>query len=575
LTNIESEFFVKKLIKKNNLLIFSVVSFLAAQNLFFLSNFEINFPYSVDFSDEFNDIFYFIIEGKERFLATKGFHIILFPKLIAFPFLYFFKFDVTHLYYLQWIVNSLSLYIFYLIIKQTEKKLFWTLIPIAAFIFNPLTSSGYWSISLLPWLFPMLGMILIVYLFNRKKINVSVFSSGILVAIFSTFSIVVGAVVWIIGILTLSNNQYEDQRKKLLLLWMMGILIVGIFYFNLVSESNEEIHFESLFSFSGFSFITHYIASSFRLKFEFLMMSVGSISLFLSGIFIIIFSKKDYFRDYIPWFTFLLVGISGALITAIGRVQFLDSHLGNEPYYSPISQLFQIGLIVLAGKLIYEFRKIPKKNILVSILIFLIISQMILLIPSYYSGWERGKYYFEEKTRYVSCFSLQPDYSCKDIIPTLDDNFLHMINYLIKNKYSIFDEHEFQIENNSEVMNFIEFKNSKKINSLKNHVISINDFNVGEDSIIIEEPKISINGSITIPKDSVVEELYITIDNVPLQKINKNNIQILDGSHSSNIILWSTYLMSGYIEPGCHSLKIFGISNSEEIYLVNEISICV
>ena len=567
----------KTIYKKTHLIIFSVISFFAIHNMIFLNTFEINFPYSVDFSDEFNDIFYFITEGKERFFATKGFHIIFFPKLISYPFLYITNFDVTHLYYLQWVVNSATLYVFYLIIKQTDKKLFWTLIPISLFLYNPLTSSGYWAISLLPWLFAMFGITLTVYFLNKKKIIFLYLNLAILSSILSTFSIVVGVVAWFSGFILLIKNytNSETNSKKFLIIWTSSIIIVGAFYLSLVSNTTEPFHFEMLFTPAGFSFITHYIASSFRLKFELLMILVGSASLIISCFITYYFLRKELFKNYLPWFVFISIGIIGAIITAIGRMQFLDTHLGNEPYYSPISQLFQIGLIVLSGKLIYESKKLSKKNILVILFVSLIILQMVLLIPSYYAGWQRGEHYFNEKTEYVSCFSLKTAESCKLIMPTLEHDFLEMINYLVKNQYSIFDESKFSESHTMSVSNFYEYENYDVIFSKNLEINLINNIQIEKQkSIKINEPIISLEGSIISNDNWIIDELYLVVDDQVLLKINDFDMKT---SKINNMvhISWSSYFMSGYLENGCHNINIVNIHDSKRIHDDGQISICI
>ena len=586
MVNTKNEFFLNELIKKKNIIIFSIVSILAIHHLLFLHSFEINFPYSVDFSDEFNDIFYFITEGIDRFFATKGFHIIFFPKLISYPFLYLGNFDVSSLYYLQWLVISVSLYIFYLIIKQTDRKLVWTIIPISAFLYNPLTSSGYWAISLLPWLFSMLGISLTVYFLNRKKINPLTFGTGIFFTVFSVLSIVVGITAWLAGLIIILKNSSKSkiQDKKWISLWVVTIIIIGIFYFYLVSDSSESTHLELLFTPAGFSFITHYLASSFRLKFEFLMIIVGSISLLLSCFFVYYFAKKQYIKSYLPWFVFLLIGVCAAIITASGRVQFFDTHFGNEPYYSPISQFFQIGLLVLSAKLVYEFKNISKRNALVIFFIILIIAQMILLIPSYYAGWQRGEYYYDEKTQFVSCFSLNPDQYCQELYPTLENKFLEMINYLIINKQSIFNDRDFNKENDSNIMNFSKFQNYDLIFSENNKIDSIDKKPIYSHSVVkddynkkhhkIVNPLLSINGRLIADQDSTVEEMFMLIDNKPMLKINDYNIQTTTQKDGSLLISWSIQIMSGYIESGCHSVNLVGITEGEKIYSKDNISIC-
>ena len=568
---------LNQLIKKNNLVIFSIVSFLAIHNLLFLYSFEINFPYSIDFADEFNSIFYFITEGKEGFFDNKGVHIMFFPKLIAYPFLYLNNFDVTNLYYLQWVVISASLYVFYLILKQTDRKLLWTIIPISAFLYSPLTSSGYWAIALLSWLFPMLGISLTVYLLNRKKLNPLSFGGGIFFTIFSTLSIVVGIVSWVAGLITIFKNSSKTkiQDKKWIFVWIISTTIIGIFYYYLISDSADPMYPELLFTPAGFSFITHFLASSFRLKFDFLMVSVGSISLFLSCFFVYYFTKKQNMTNYLPWFVFLLIGVCAAIITASGRVQFFDSHFGNEPYYSPISQFFQIGLLVLSAKLVYEFKKIPRKNALVIFFIIIIIAQMVLLIPSYYAGWQRADHYYDEKNSYVSCFSLNPDKSCQELYPTFENEFLEMINHLIMNKQGIFNDYDFNQNANSNAENFSNFQSHNVIFSQNNKITSINEISINDQTIYeIKDQILFINGQLTTDQNSIVEELYIIIDDKPILKIDDYNIETTVQENNSVFSSWSTYIMSGYLENGCHSINLVGITEKEKIYSSNQVSIC-
>ena len=500
-----------------------------------------------------------------------------FPKLIAYPFLYLNNFDVTNLYYLQWVVISASLYVFYLILKQTDRKLLWTIIPISAFLYSPLTSSGYWAIALLSWLFPMLGISLTVYLLNRKKLNPLSFGGGIFFTIFSTLSIVVGIVSWVAGLITIFKNSSKTkiQDKKWIFLWIISTTIIGIFYYYLISDSADPMYPELLFTPAGFSFITHFLASSFRLKFDFLMVSVGSISLFLSCFFVYYFTKKQNMTNYLPWFVFLLIGVCAAIITASGRVQFFDSHFGNEPYYYPISQFFQIGLLVLSAKLVYEFKKIPRKNALVIFFIIIIIAQMVLLIPSYYAGWQRADHYYDEKNSYVSCFSLNPDKSCQELYPTFENEFLEMINHLIMNKQGIFNDYDFNQNANSNAENFSNFQSHNVIFSQNNKITSINEISINDQTIYeIKDQILFINGQLTTDQNSIVEELYIIIDDKPILKIDDYNIETTVQENNSVFSSWSTYIMSGYLENGCHSINLVGITEKEKIYSSNQVSIC-
>ena len=423
----------------------------------------------------------------------------------------------------------------------------------------------------------MLGILSTVYFLNKKRIRPQTFGMGVFFAILSTFSIVVGIIAWLGGLITILKNSSRSkiQDKKWIALWIISTIIIGTFYFYLVSENSDPTYFELIFTPAGFSFITHYLASSFRLKFDFLMISVGSISLLLSCFFLYYFTKKQNIKSYLPWFIFLLIGITGAIITASGRVQFLDSHFGNEPYYSPISQFFQIGLLVLSAKLIYEFKKIPKKNLLAIFFIILIITQMILLIPSYYAGWERGEYYYDEKTQFVSCFSLTPDKFCQEFLRGFENYYLEPINYLIINKQSIFNDYGFNEKNQTSLANFSDFKNNVVIFSQNNRIDSINEISISDQIIYdIDTPILFINGQLITAQDSTINELFILLDDTPILKIDDYNIETIVQDDNTLLLSWSIYFMSGYIENGCHSINLVGITENEKIYNNEDVIIC-
>ena len=181
-------------LSRKNIIILILVGALAIQNLAFQIIFRLNFPYSIDFSDVFSPLFNQIIKDEFSLLVNKGIHVILFPKLISYPNFYLNSFDVVNLTYLYWIVISLTLFVTYLLIRQTDRRLLWTLIPISAFLYSPLTTSGYWSVGMLAWYFPMLGIISTIYILNKKNINSKIFASGISLTIFSAFSILIGVI---------------------------------------------------------------------------------------------------------------------------------------------------------------------------------------------------------------------------------------------------------------------------------------------------------------------------------------------------------------------------------------------
>ena len=564
---------------------FISVSFFAIQNLVSIVLYKLNFPYSVDYYDIFDPVYDFLVNGEVTFFLNKNIHIILFPKLIALPNFYFNSFDVVNISYVIWILTSLTVLFLYLILKQTDKKLIWTIIPISVFLYNPLTTHNSYALAMLSWYIPMFGMTLIVYLLNKKSINFKNFSPAISLAIMSTFSILLGVVAWIAGFFMLLKLFTEKTNKpvKWISLWIVSVILIGTSYLSLVSGNhNLDIQFENLFTYTTFSFITNFLASSFRLKYQFLLISVGTISIILSGIFIYYFQTKNYLKNYLPWLTFLITAFFAAIITALGRMHMAD-HFGNEPFYSTISQFFQIGLIVLSSKIILDLREKPKnfrRKLIICVLILLIISQMFLLIPSYYAGWQRAEYYFEQRLIDLNCFSLKPDQKCIEVpcnncIITKSDKTLTSINYLIENNQSVFTEKEFE-KVNSELLeiftNYAMLENSPIVGQIThiNQEIILDE----KSNYKLEDEFLQVDGWIKKSIYQDLDKIYLKIDDKLL--IEYDDFQIVNDNldTDSSITNWTLFIMSGYIPQNCNLMNIHIVQDHKTIPLDHEITLC-
>jgi hypothetical protein len=269
-------------------------------------------------------------------------------------------------------------------------------------------------------------------------------------------------------------------------------------------------------------------------------------------------------------------------MTALGRMQYIDTHMGNDPYYTTISQLFQIGLIVLSGKLIYEFRKPPKtftKKFVVCLLILLLISQMILLIPSYYSGWERGYHYFEEKNNFFSCYSLSPQINCaydenfsSIIASSATDDSLRIANYLLEHNLSIFIEKEFNEKNTHSLEKFNDYFDNGRLFD-DGQITSINGKNViSKSDLFLDEDFVKIDGWFIAKNHLNLENVFLIIDGMPF--LEHNHSQIIEIDDESIKVEWSVFFLSGYLDHGCHTVSFAGIFENEKIMLDDEKTVC-
>ena len=564
---------------RNKIIILALVGFFASQKFYFKTLYQINFPYGIDFSLGIDYVYTYVKTGVfpfDEFIApfSVSVHQLIFQRLITFPNVFFNAFDVANFVYLHWGLESVALFLIFLLLKRTNPKLYWLLIPISAFIYSPLQDSGNHLIGMIMWLLPPVSIIGIIYLLDKKP-SLKLLSSSICLAIVSTFSTIIGIVAWLVGIICLIKFDSHHKKwieKKWLVVWITCTIITGlIFYSQFPKDAATQPNFSFLFTYDGFAFLATFISSAFRLKYHFLMVLVGSISLILGSFCVYYFTiYKKNLKIALPWLLFLLVGVGGGLVTDLGRGD-LPLHYGNEPYYIPISQFFQIGLLALISLIILDIKKCPlhtQKKILLYFLIAVIIGHMILLIPSYYAGWLRGDHYFQLKTEYANCYSLSPELDCikkpSDILLS-DKNT--MINYWIENKLSIFGDPSFNNKNLEHISYFEETWNKNNETSVGiGEIELINNIPIaGKRTVYVNEPLVIISGSILDEKEKQLDSVFLLVDDKPFIKFD-NSVQ----SYSE----WKIFFMSGYLENDCQLISIAGFKDNKNIKLHQEIELC-
>ena len=174
---------------RKKIIIFLATSFFAIHTLIFILMFRLNFPYGDDgqaFSFAYEYLATGSLDGLFGITAISAYasHLIYSVKLLALPNLIFNSFDVVNYYYLQFVIMSLTVLFLFLILKKTNKRLYWVIIPISAFIYCPIYNTGYFIFSSLMWLLVTLCIVLTVFLLNREKITHSIFLSAISIAVF-------------------------------------------------------------------------------------------------------------------------------------------------------------------------------------------------------------------------------------------------------------------------------------------------------------------------------------------------------------------------------------------------------
>jgi len=565
------------------------ISFFALHWIFFIWAHKINVPYSMEFLP-INILYNFMtseISLVQELFTPFNQHLLVFPYLVMLPNLYFNSFDVVNLHFLQWPVYAGVLFVTYLLVKKTHSKLLWLLIPISAFIFSPLISSSENALTGWQMILPQLAVISVIFLFSKKTITIPIFSICIILGIIATFSSILGIVIWIAGIFSLINYRSEEKKlvgKKWLVIWITAMVVIGFVFYQLLPENElSEIGKSSPISLKGLDFITVFLSAAFRLKYDLLMNSVGIISIFFSVFCVIYFMKLKKLASVKPWLTFLLVGISSAVIAELGRGH-LAFHDGNEPYYIEFSQFFQIGLLVLIGLVILNLKNDIRKNRIKALVIFLLImliAQSILLVPSYYAGWIRADNYYDSKLYIMNCYSLSNNLNCiKPGEPLSSHTSNEIFNYFLENNVSFFNDKNFNSKNEQDVKFF---KTALPVKAESDagftEIETINDSLVFEGKpFIIEKPLTTINGWSLDENKKELDSIYLIVNGEPFLKYDhfyprsdiSKNLAIDKNTNQG----WTISFLSGYLKDGCQKITLVGIKDDKKIEFENEINLC-
>jgi len=582
-------------INKQNILIFSLVLFFALHFLYFTDVYMINFPYMYDTTSmriminesEFLGENFTIMTYIENLLEDTNSRGIIFPKLLVLPNYLLNNFDSSNIFYLNFVILSLTLLTIFLMLKENTKKLYWTLIPISALIFSPLINNNYWNYTILIWYLPALCIIGSIYFLNKKH-NFKNIGIVLLLSIVSTYSIPLGLVVWIPGIIVMLK-QYPQKnifKHKIPILYFSSIIIIGLIYYAGNITAQKMVPLDDFFSFQTISVFFTFIAVPFKLKYDILMISAGFASVCVAGFLVYYLGLvRKQFTEIFPWVLFFAVSVTAALLMRIGR--FDPYFTGNLPYYSPISEFFQIGIIVLVAILIYEIKRnnlLKNKKTILFFLYSIVIIQMIFLIPSYYNGWWKGDYYYDQKTEYVNCYSLNQNWNnCNEMynrsLDYDDDYYSKFIiyNYLLKNNFNIFSDSNFNKDTIMDLNNFdtllIENKDIKKING---QITRVNNFELSEKYILNGDQSLIISGIIPIDEGKDIDVIYLLINEKSFAKFNDfyDSESPTDFDQSINKINWTFALLKSYLPEGCMQISFAGMINNELFVLDNQMEIC-
>ena len=211
---------------------------------------------------------------------------------------------------------------------------------------------------------------------------------------------------------------------------------------------------------------------------------------------------------------------------------------------------------------------------------------MVFLVPSYYASWVKGEHYYEVKTAYVDCYSLTHGTECLKapefsgtLEPPFELNRMYITNFWLENKLSIFGEESFNQQNRDDLKYFEDvLKKNPNYELGVGEIQKVNDRIVLEDTVVMKEEFIKIEGWMLDKDRNQLDSLFVIIDDIPFLKYD--DFVYMDSKEYSvnetrnNNSKWIITFLSGYLELGCHDISFVGLHNETLFHLDQKIILC-
>ena len=587
-----------------NLIIFLIVSAFAIQALLLIINYGHDIPLADD--DHFF-LGYRIVNNLDT--TPKDFYDAhlgvapLFIRLITVPLLLTFSFTAMPTFYLNWMFLCIAIIFIYYLLKQTNEKSTWLLIPISMLVFSPLQETIFTQSWIgLQQTIPFLSFLLIIILLNTKKLNFFRISLALFFVGVVMFSSQPFVAFIIVPVMILSLIKQDKNRNKWLAIWIFGNLCLSIVLITLLMEGGcitgegcgepiIERNFSELFSNEKiYAFFFSLGSSVFRVKFNEAYIIIGAVIIisFLVSLLYTLYNRKKL-SSIIPWCQYGLIGLVFISVVTIGRFHLWGGEgVHIELHYLTLGSLLPIGLLVLSNEIFtYWKTKISKnkKKLLNILLIIFILSVILMLIPSYTIGWKNAKASSDWKNDVFSGCLLLPaktkhldsfEYCSKSFLPeyylTYSDRqeFAPEIwNFFLMNNYNVFSNEKFGEQNSKDLVEFTKkWNNSQSTFTFNGTIEEINSKSIIEyRTFQLDNSQVAIQGSIK-NVDFDLDYFYLVLNDQPFAKITD-----LDNSQN-DLILWRAVFLSGYIPDGCHEFSLGFIEDDTKFISLGQVEFC-
>lgn len=485
------------------------------------------------------------------------------PFLLSF---FFDNFNTKTLLYFGWALFSTSIYFFYAILKRIDERAVWILVPISAFVYNPIQYfTVLWAHAFFVYGIPFLTTILMAYFLNKTILDKKSYLISLFIGTIAAFSHISGIIVLLSGLLPL---VYKKEKNKLAIWIVCTSLVIATYLYSWSGRTVERFLFIPEKQFLTFLKL---IAIPYTVKLDFLYTVIGVLMIAMFIVSFVIVKKHYKLGDIIPWMQMMFVAFFVSIMITLGRG-------GVAYYYSTLTSLFAIGGISFIG-LFFLARKFSIRNNLMLIFILGLIIQLILLTPSYYMGWKLANDFNIYENKRNSCFSLNPDNElCNSKYYDLSDSgkieMFKIMNGFLEQKKGIF----YGDLLNKKAIEDQEFFNNLPKMEYSGHgygQIVFTNIDANTETVVTTDPIITLSGWITDNEKEPVDYLFIIANDKPLTKISQfgtNNNKKTDNHPIGST--WNISFLSGYLEEECNKITVIGFKDTKKVIIDSNIIIC-
>jgi hypothetical protein len=373
----------------------------------------------------------------------------IFPSIILLASSIFVKGNYMSQMYLAVSFLTMATIVLHYLLKKTNKQFTWLIIPIGFIIFNASQSGCYlWATCAISWFLTSLLIILAIFFISKIETSKFAIIYAIIFSIIASFTIFHGLLIWVVGGFGLLF--LDKKRKQSLVIWSITSLLIFSIYFSDYTHGNwNGVQINTIFTFEGIEYILLFLSNGLIVHLNKLypiqiVLSLGIIMTVIVGSIYLKLQKVET-NKIIPWVQMGLFGFLGATITELGRIGIVGAVASRYVAIAAFSQISALVIGTWIFLILYKKIKSERRRKYAKIIfIIIIVSLMLGISSSYYSGWKIGEDWADENSQIYDCLRDPTfDLKCPRIFD--DEKQYNNLKILKELQLSVFSEKNIEL----------------------------------------------------------------------------------------------------------------------------------